>query len=66
MPLSRTPKQPKAPKPFDPNKAVMAAPRIKPASTREYGKGGTPLSGGGFNGAARGAGIGFGGPTRDV
>lgn len=51
------------PKPFDPNKAVLAPPRLKPASTRNYGKGGSPLSGaGGGLGALRGAGIGYGGP----
>lgn len=48
------------PQPMDPNKAVMAAPRIKPTSTREYGKGGTPMSGAPDEGV-RGAGIGYGG-----
>jgi hypothetical protein len=48
------------PAPMDPNKAVMAAPRIKPVSTREYGKGGSPLSGSPNMGVA-GAGIGYGG-----
>ena len=38
-------KPPKAPKPLDPNKVVSQPPRLKPISTREYGKGGTPLSG---------------------
>ena len=36
------------PKPIklpDPNKVTTAPPRLKPTSTREYGKGGTPLSG---------------------
>lgn len=54
------PKQPAAPKPVDPNKTVLAPPRIKPASTRNYGKGGTPLSGMPDQGV-RGAGIGLGG-----
>jgi hypothetical protein len=45
----------------DPTKAVTAPPRIKPISTREYGKGGTPLSGAPDVGVA-GAGIGYGGP----
>jgi len=53
MPLGRPPR-------FDPNKAVMAAPRIKPISTREYGKGGSPMSSGPDMGM-RGAGIGYGG-----
>jgi hypothetical protein len=44
----------------DPTKAVMAAPRIKPTSTRIYGKGGTPYSTGPDMGI-RGAGIGYGG-----
>ena len=44
----------------DPAKAVMAAPRIKPASTRLYGKGGTPYAVGPDMGV-RGAGIGYGG-----
>jgi hypothetical protein len=48
------------PRAMDPSKAVMAAPRIKATSTREYGKGGTPYSGGPDMGV-RGAGIGFGG-----
>jgi hypothetical protein len=45
----------------DPSKAVIAPPRLKPVSTREYGKGGTPLSGAPSMGVA-GAGIGYGGP----
>ena len=49
-----------APKPVDPNKAVLKPPRLKPISTREYGKGGTPLSGAPDMGL-RGAGIGYGG-----
>lgn len=57
----RTIREPKAPKPLDPNKAVSRPPRLKPVSTRVYGKGGTPLSSGPDMGL-RGAGIGFGGP----
>jgi hypothetical protein len=49
----------------DPSKAVVAPPRLKPISTREYGKGGTPLSGAPSQGVM-GAGIGYGGPTRGV
>jgi hypothetical protein len=45
---------------MDPTKSVMAAPRIRPISTRDYGKGGTPYSGAPDMGA-RGAGIGYGG-----
>jgi len=57
----RTPPQaPKAPKPIDPNKAIKAPPRLKPTSTREYGKGGTPLSGA-PNLGVQGAGIGYAG-----
>lgn len=41
---------------MDPAKAVIAPPRIKPTSTREYGKGGTPYSSGPDMGI-RGAGI---------
>lgn len=52
-PLGRPPR-------FDPNKAVLAPPRIKPISTREYGKGGSPYSSGPDMGV-RGAGIGFAG-----
>lgn len=44
------------PKVMDPAKAVIAPPRIKPTSTREYGKGGTPYSSGPDMGI-RGAGI---------
>jgi hypothetical protein len=51
--------------PPDPNKAVMAAPRLRPTTTREYGKGGTPLSGS-PNMGIRGAGIGYGGPEDGV
>jgi hypothetical protein len=53
------------PKAMSPDKAVMAAPRIKPTSTREYGKGGTPYSGGPDMGT-RGAGIGYGGYDPNV
>ena len=49
------------PKVFDPLKAVQGPPRIKPTSTREYGKGGTPYSSGPDMGI-RGASIGYGGP----
>jgi hypothetical protein len=52
---------PKAPKPIDPTKAVTVPPRLKPISTRDYGKGGTPLSGA-PNMGVQGAGIGYGGP----
>jgi hypothetical protein len=48
------------PKAMDPSKAVLAAPRIRPVSTRDYGKGGTPLSGSPDMGL-RGASIGYGG-----
>ena len=56
-----------APKPTalklpDPNKAIVAPPRLKPTSTREYGKGGTPLAGNPDFGI-RGGGASFGGPT---
>ena len=44
----------------DPAKSVLAPPRIRPTSTRNYGKGGTPYSGGPDVGL-RGAGIGYGG-----
>ena len=57
----KIPKLSKAPKPLDPNKAVMAAPRLRPTSTRDYGKGGTPMSGAPDLGV-RGAGVGYGGP----
>jgi len=59
-PLS-APGQTGRPKMADPSKAVMAAPRIRPVSTRDYGKGGTPLSGAPDTGSERGAGVGFGG-----
>jgi hypothetical protein len=44
----------------DPAKAVMGAPRIRPITTRDYGKGGTIYSGAPDMGV-RGAGIGYGG-----
>lgn len=43
----------------DPMKAVMKPPRMKPATTANYGKGGTPYSGAPDMGL-RGAGIGYG------
>jgi hypothetical protein len=51
----------KPPKSINPTKAVRAAPRLRPTTTRDYGKGGTPLSGAPDMGQ-RGAGIGFVGP----
>ena len=57
---SQMPPQPRAPKPVDPNKAVTKPPRLRPTTTRDYGKGGTPLSGAPDMGL-RGAGIGYGG-----
>jgi hypothetical protein len=53
------------PRPTDPMKAVMAAPRIKAVSTRDYGKGGTPYSAGPDMGL-RGSGIGYGGYDPNV
>ena len=50
---------------MDPNKAVLAPQRLRPITTREYGKGGTPLAGA-PNMGVRGAGIGYGGPEEDV
>jgi hypothetical protein len=44
----------------DPNKVVSKPPRLKPISTRVYGKGGTPISSAPDMGL-RGAGIGYGG-----
>jgi hypothetical protein len=65
MATLRTPPNPRPPKPVDPAKAVVAAPRLKPISTREYGKGGTPYSS--FpNTSNYGAGIGYGGPRYGV
>lgn len=58
--LNPTPPKPAAPKPYAPAKAVMNAPRMKPISTREYGKGGTPVSQ--FPNVSNwGAGVGYGG-----
>ena len=59
-PKPRTMRQPKIPKPVDPAQMVTKPQRLKPASTREYGKGGTPYSGNPDMGI-RGAGIGYGG-----
>jgi len=60
-PMMRPPRVPAAPPAMpDPNKAVLAPPRIKPVSTRVYGKGSTPYSSGPDMGV-RGAGIGFAG-----
>lgn len=58
--LQRPPPAFRVPNPLDPAKAVIAPPRIKPISTRIYGKGGTPYSGG-LDMGVRGAGIGYGG-----
>ena len=48
------------PKMPDPSKAVTKPPRLKPISTRVYGKGGTPIASAPDMGI-RGAGIGYGG-----
>jgi hypothetical protein len=56
--IPRMPPQLRAPK-LDPDKVIFKPPRLKPISTREYGKGGTPLSGAPDMGL-RGAGIGYG------
>jgi hypothetical protein len=53
------------PQPMDPAKAVMAAPRMRPISTRNYGKGGSPMSGAPDEGI-RGGGIGYGGYDPNV
>jgi hypothetical protein len=58
--MPRAPKAPKMPKPMDPAAAVMKPPKLRPTTTREYGKGGTPLSGAPDFGL-RGAKIGYGG-----
>lgn len=63
--MAKGPKAATQPKPFvlpDPSKVVSAPPRMKPTSTREYGKGGTPLSGNPDMGI-RGGKIGYGGPS---
>jgi hypothetical protein len=57
----RIPQMPKQPKPVAPAAAVTKPPRLKPISTRVYGKGGTPVSSAPDMGL-RGAGIGYGGP----
>jgi hypothetical protein len=44
MALPKPPRPVPAPKPMDPNKAIMAAPRMKPIEARNYGKGITPMS----------------------
>ena len=54
-------RKPRAPKPIDPARAVMKPQRLRPTTTREYAKGGTPYSGAPDMGL-RGAGIGYGGP----
>ena len=53
------------PRPVDPAKSVMAAPRMRPISTRNYGKGGSPMSGAADEGI-RGAGAGYGGYDPNV
>jgi len=55
----KAPKEPRASKPMDPEKAVMKPPRLRPTTTRNYGKSGTVLSGAPDQGL-RGAGIGYG------
>jgi hypothetical protein len=61
MPVSPVSAPPKQPGFGAANKAVMAAPRLKPSSTREYGKGGTPYSAN-LQNTQYGAGTGYGGP----
>lgn len=69
--MAKMPKTPsgkklgRPPGPLDPNKAVLAPPRLRPTTTRNYGKGGTPMSGGPSMGLF-GAGIGYGGPKDGV
>ena len=67
--MARAPKPAAAIKPLKlpaVDKVTTKAPRLKPISTREYGKGGTPLSGAPDMGV-RGGGIGFfGGPDDAV
>ena len=60
----RKPGRPKGPP--DPTKAILKPQRLKPASTRNYGKGGTPLSAAGSDMGIRGAGIGYGGPDDGI
>lgn len=59
-------KSPQLPNPAQAAKATLAPPRLRPLSTRNYGKGGTPLSGGPGLGVGMGAGIGYGGPSYGV
>jgi hypothetical protein len=63
--IPRMPAAPPAVKLPDPNKAVFKPPRLRPTTTRNYGKGGTPLAGGPDMGL-RGAGIGYGDPKYGV
>jgi hypothetical protein len=65
-PMMRPPRMPKSPMVANPAKAVKPPPKMRPTSTRNYGKGGTPLSGAPDMGQ-RGAGIGVGpmGPDMD-
>ena len=61
-PKPRSMRRPGRPAKFpNPAKAVLQPPRLRPTTTREYGKGGTPLSGAPDVGL-RGAGVGYGGP----
>jgi len=53
----------RAPKAVDPVLSVKKPPRLKPATTANYGKGGTPYSGNPDMGL-RGAGIGYGGKVK--
>ena len=64
MPKAMPP--PRAPKALDPNKAVLKPPRLRPTTTRDYGKGGTPLSGSWMNQIPPLAGVGYGGPKNGV
>lgn len=61
-PPLRPPGRPSGPP--NPNKATLAAPRLRPISTRNYGKGGTPFSGDPYQ-SQFGAGIGYGGPKEE-
>ena len=62
-PALRKPGRPKGPP--DPTKAILKPQRLRPVTTRDYGKGGTSLSGAPDMGL-RGAGIGYGGPDDGV
>lgn len=65
--LPKVPSMAKAgrpPGPPNPNKATLAPPRLRPISTRNYGKGGTPFSGDPWQ-SQFGAGIGYGGPKEE-